>query len=76
MRNELKSSKAELQSLQADKMSLEVSIEKTGRDAQNNLAELQRLQQEYQELKIERDGLKTTYEYLNAERGQLQRKVG
>ena len=29
MRNEMKSSKAELQSLQVNKMSLEVSIEKT-----------------------------------------------
>ena len=37
---------------------------------------MQRLQQEYQELKIERDGLKTTYENLNAERDQLQSKVG
>ena len=33
MCNEVKSSKEELQSLKADKMSLEVSIEKTGRDA-------------------------------------------
>ena len=38
MRNEVKSSKAELQSLQAGKITLEVSIEKVGRDAQNNLA--------------------------------------
>ena len=44
MRNEVKSSKAELQSLQADKRSLEVAIERTGRDAQGNLA---KLQQEY-----------------------------
>ena len=40
MRNEMKSSKAELQSLQVDKMSLEVAIEKTGRDAQDNLENL------------------------------------
>ena len=59
MRNEVKSSKAKLQSLQADKMSLEVTIEKTGRDAQDSLA---KAQQDYQELKIERDGLKTACE--------------
>ena len=41
MLNEVKSSKAELQSLQADKMSLEVAIEKQGADAQNSLAKLQ-----------------------------------
>ena len=33
MMNEVKSSKAEFQSLQVDKMSLEVSIEKRGADA-------------------------------------------
>ena len=69
----MRSSKEELQSLQVDKMSLEVAIEKIGRDAQDNLS---KLQQEYQELKTERDGLKTSYENLNVERGQLQSKVG
>ena len=54
MLNEVKSSKAELQSLQADKMSLEVAIGKTGTNAHDNLA---KLQQEYQDLKTERDGL-------------------
>ena len=34
------------------------------------------MQQEYQELKIERDGLKTTNENLHAKRDQLQSKVG
>ena len=47
MQNEVKNSKAELQTLQENKMTLEVSMERTGKDAQNNLAELQRLQQEY-----------------------------
>ena len=51
MQNEVKTSKAELQTLQVNKMTLEVSMERTGKDAQNNLAELQRLQQEYQVLK-------------------------
>ena len=40
MRNEVNSSKAELQSIQVDKRSLEVAIERTGRDAQGNLAKL------------------------------------
>jgi len=43
MQNEVKTSKAELQTLQANKMTLEVSMERTGKDAQNNLAELHRL---------------------------------
>ena len=49
MCNELKYSKAELQSLQVDKMSLEVTIEKTGRYAQDSIA---KVKQDYQELKI------------------------
>ena len=40
MCNEVKSSKAELQSLQGDKISLEVTIEKTGRDAEDSLAKV------------------------------------
>ena len=38
MQNEVKTSKSELQTLQANKMTLEVSRERTGKDAQNNLA--------------------------------------
>ena len=53
-------------------MTLEVAVEK---NAQNSLAELRRLQQEYQVLKIEKDDLKTTYETLSAEKDQLQSKV-
>ena len=49
-------------------MYLEVIIEKIGRDAQDNLA---KVQQDYQELKTERDGLKIACENLNAERDQL-----
>ena len=51
-------------------------MERTGKDAQNNLVELQRLQQEYQVLKIENDDLRTTYENLSAEKDQLQSQVG
>ena len=54
-------------------MSLEVTIEKTGRDAHDSLA---KVQQDYEELKIERDELKTTCENLKTERDQLQSKFG
>ena len=54
-------------------MSLEVAIEKRGEDDQDSFA---KLQQEYQELRTERDGLKTTNENIHAERDQLQSKVG
>ena len=40
MQNEVRTSKVELQTLQASKMALEVSVEKNERDAQNSLAEL------------------------------------
>ena len=69
MQNEVKTSKAELQTLQENKMTLEVSMERIGKDAQNNLAQLQRLQQEYQMLKTENDELKASYETLRAEKG-------
>ena len=52
-------------------MTLEVSMERTGKDAHNNLAELQRLEQEYQVLKTENDELKASYETLSAEKDQL-----
>ena len=75
MQNEVKTSKAELQTLQVNKMTLEVSMERTGKDSQNNLTELQRLQQEYQVLKTEKDELKASYETLSTEKDQLQNKV-
>ena len=40
MQNEVNTSKAELQTLQENKMTLEFSMERIGKDAQNNLAEL------------------------------------
>ena len=71
MHNEVRTSKAELQTLQEINMALEVSVEKNEREAQNNLAELQKLQQEYQGLKIEKNDLKVSYETLSAEKNQL-----
>ena len=52
---------------------MEVAIEKIGREAQDSLA---KLQQEYQELRTERDGLKTTNTNLHAKRDQFQSEVG
>ena len=43
MQNEVRTSKTELQTMQANEMALEVSIMKTKNDAQNRLVELQRL---------------------------------
>ena len=43
MQNEVRTSKAELQTLQANKEALEISAGKMEKDAQNILAELQRL---------------------------------
>ena len=51
MHNKVRTSKAKLQSLHANKMTLEVFMERIENDAQNSLAELQRLQLEYQVLK-------------------------
>ena len=40
MQNEVRTSKVELQTLHANKMTFEVSMERTEKDAQNSLAEL------------------------------------
>ena len=47
MQNEVRTSKAELQTLHANKMTLEVSMERIEKDAQNSLGGLQRLKLEY-----------------------------
>ena len=75
MQNEVRTSKAELQTLHVNKMTLEVSVERTEKDAHNSLAELQRLQLEYQLLKTEKNDLKVSYETLGAEKDQLQSKI-
>ena len=56
-------------------MTLEVSMERIGKDAQNNLEKVQRLQQEYQMLKTEKTDLKVSYENMNAEKDQLQSNI-
>ena len=72
MQNEVRTSKKKLQTLQANKMTLEVSEEKTEKDAQNSLAELQRLQLENQVLKTKKDDIQVSYETLSVEKDQLQ----
>ena len=57
-------------------MALEVSVEKTEKDAENNLSELQRLQLEHQVLKTKKDDLQVSYETLSAEKDQLQSRIG
>ena len=53
-------------------MALEVSIEKTEKDALNSLAELRRLQLERQVLKTENNEIQVSYETLSVEKDQLQ----
>ena len=48
MHNEVRTSKIELQTLQANKEALEISAGKMEKDAHNSLVELQRLQIEHQ----------------------------
>ena len=75
MQNEVRTSKAELQNLHANKMTLEVFAERTKKYAHNRLAELQRLQLEYQVLKTEKNDLRVSYETLSVEKDQLQSKI-
>ena len=75
MQNEVRTSKIELQTLQANKEALEISAGRMEKDAQNSLAELQRLQLEHQVVKSEKDNLQVSYETLSAEKTQLQNRV-
>ena len=75
MQNEVKTSKTELQTLQADNEALEIFAGKMEKDAQNSLAELQRLQLEHRVLKSEKDNLQVSYETLSVEKVQLQNRV-
>ena len=75
MQNEVRTSKTELHTLQANKEALEIFAGKMEKDAQNSLAKLQRLQLEHQVLKFEKDNLQVSYETLSAEKFQLQKRV-
>ena len=57
MMSEVNTSRAKFQTLQVDKNDLEISAEKTEKNARDSLAELQKLQLEHQMLKTERDDL-------------------
>ena len=75
MQNEVRTSKAEIHTLHANKMTLEVSVERIEKDAHNSLAELQRLQLEYQVLKTDKNDLKGWDETLSAGKDLLERKT-
>ena len=75
MMSEVKNSRVEFQTLQADKNALEISAEKTENNAQDILAELQKLQLEHQMLKTKREDIQLSYENLRAEKNMLQSKV-
>ena len=68
MQNEVRTSKTELHTLQANKVALEVSVEKMEKDAQNRLAKLQRLQLAHQVLKTEKDDIQVSYETLSVDK--------
>ena len=57
MMNEVRTSRSEHQTLQANKEALEISAGKMEKNAQNRLAELQRLRLEHQVLKARKDDL-------------------
>ena len=75
MMNEVRTSRTEFQTLQANKEDLDISAEKKYKNAQDSLAELQKLQLEHQMLKTERDDLQVSYENLSTEKDRLQSKV-
>ena len=75
MMNEVKTSRIEFQTLQANKEALEISTKKTEKNAQDSLAELQKLQLEHKMLKTERDYFQVSYENLSVEKDMLQSKV-
>ena len=75
MMGEVKTSRIECQTLQADKNALEISTENTKKSAQVTLAELQKLQLEHQMLKTEKDDLQLSYGNLSAEKNKLESRV-
>ena len=72
MIGEVKTSRIERQTLQADKNDLAISTENIEKSAQVTLAELQKLQLDHQMLKTEKDDLQLSYGNLSAERNMLE----
>ena len=56
MMNEVRTSRTEFQTLQANKEALEISTEKMEKNAQDSLAELQKLQLDHRMFKTEKGG--------------------
>ena len=75
MIGEVEVSKAEFQTLQADKDALVVFAENTDKNAQTTLSEFGKLQQQYQSLEAKRDELRLLVEELNKENRELEGKV-
>ena len=75
MIGEVKVSRTECQTLQADKDALAISAENTENNSQVTLAELQKLQLEHQSLKVEKDNLQLSFGKLNEEKNKLESKV-
>ena len=75
MIGEFEVSKAECQTLQAQKDALVISAGNTEKNAQTTLSEFGNLQQKYQSLEVERDELRLLVEELDKEKGRLEGKV-
>ena len=75
MISEVEVSKAECQTLQADKYALVLSTSNIEKEAKVTLADFGKLQQRYQVLEAKRDNLKLSIEELNKEKGKLADKV-
>ena len=75
MTGEVKVSRTECQTMQADKDALAISTENTMKNSQVTLAELQKLRLEHQSLQTEKDNLQLSCGNLNEEKKKLERKV-
>ena len=75
MTREVKVSRTECQTLQADKDALAISVENIKKSYQVTLAELQKLWLEHQSLKTEKDNLQLSFGKLNEENNKLESKV-
>ena len=74
MIGEVKVSRTECQTLQADKDALAISAENTEKNSQATLAELQKLRLEHQSLKTQKDNLQLSCGNLYEEKNKLESK--
>ena len=75
MIGEVKVSRTECQTLQADKDALAISTENTEKNSQVTLVELQKLHLEHQSLTAEKDNLQLSFGKLNEEKNNFESKV-